>query len=402
MQPQGLLHKIFENKSVNVHRFTLNNVLQCSITLTRINKLNLTSLGRNLSRKNKPRSNVKKVDRLLGNTSLQKESISFYKILNDFLITEDSAPWIHIDWSCICSITKLYLLRASLSLSGRSIVIYEECHLKKNENNHATHKNFLNNLKSLLPSSTKPIIITDAGFRALWFSYIVKLGWDFVGRIRNKNSVLLESSSKWQLSSDFYEKATGIPTCIGHGMLTESTKIPVNFVLYKDGSKNRHRINKKKDLKPSGRVERYSKAQKEPWLLATSLQKGKELAIKSVNIYRQRMRIEENFRDTKCTRFGFGLKESRSRSTGRMKILLLIAAIATFICWIAGIHGKNRGVSSDFQVQSAKFNKSLSTVYLGREILKRGFKITKKEFLHTLNLLFDLVINTQIEEHSYA
>jgi hypothetical protein len=401
MQPIGLLHKFFENKAVNVHRFTLNNLLQCSITLTRVNKLNLTSLGRNFSKKNKTRSNVKKVDRLLGNTSLQKESTSFYKVFNKFLITEGSIPWIHIDWSCICSTTKLYLLRASLSLSGRSIVIYEECHPKKNENNHAIHKEFLNNLKSLLPVSAKPIIVTDAGFRALWFSYILKLGWDFVGRIRNKNSVLLESSSKWQLSRDFYKKSTGMPTCIGHGILTKSTRVPVNFVLYKGGSKNRHRINKKKDLKPGGMAERYSNAQKEPWLLATSLQESKELAIKSVNIYRQRMRIEENFRDTKCTRFGFGLKESRSRSTERMKILLLIAVIATFICWIAGIHGKNVGVASDFQVQSAKF-KSLSTVYLGKEILKRSFKITKKELFHILNLLFDLVINTQIEEHSYA
>jgi hypothetical protein len=400
MQPIGLLHKIFENESTNVHCFTLNNLLQCSITLTRINKLNLTSLGRNFSKKNKTRSNVKKVDRLLGNISLQNESVSFYKILNKFTVTENSTPWIHIDWSCICSTTNLYLLRASISSSGRSIVIYEECHPKKNENNHATHKNFLDNLKSLLPDSTKPIIVTDAGFRALWFSYILKLGWDFVGRVRNKNSVLLGPSSKWQLSSNFYEKATGVPTCIGHGILTESTKVPVNFVLYKGKSKKRHRVNKKENLKPGGMAERYSKAQKEPWLLATSLRGLKDLAIKTVNVYRQRMRIEENFRDTKCTRFGFGLKESRSRSTERMKILLLVAAIATFICWIAGIHGKNKGIASDFQVHSAKF-KSLSIVYLGKEILKREFKITKNEFLHTLNLLFDLVINTQTEEHSY-
>jgi hypothetical protein len=38
-------------------------------------------------------------------------------------------------------------------VSGRSIVIYEECHSKEKENNHATHKKFLNNLKSILPSS---------------------------------------------------------------------------------------------------------------------------------------------------------------------------------------------------------------------------------------------------------
>lgn len=58
----------------------------------------------------------------------------------------------------------LYVLRASLSMSGRSMVIYEESHPKKKENNHATHKEFLNQLKKLLPSSVTPIIVTDAGF----------------------------------------------------------------------------------------------------------------------------------------------------------------------------------------------------------------------------------------------
>ncbi|KTD76104.1 transposase, partial [Legionella waltersii] len=65
--------------------------------------------------------------------------------------------------------TNLYLLRASISVKGRSIVLYEECHPKKKENNHVVHKQFLKNLKAILPSCATPIIVTDGGFRAPWF-----------------------------------------------------------------------------------------------------------------------------------------------------------------------------------------------------------------------------------------
>ncbi len=397
MQQKGLLHKIFKKKSFNVHSYTLNNLFQSSEILIRTNKLNLSTLGRNFSKENKQRSNIKKIDRLLGNDSLQNESIFFYQALTEFLIYKKSTPWIHIDWSCISSVTNLYLLRASLSMSGRSIVIYEECHPKKNENNQVTHTNFLNNLKSILPSSAKPIIVTDAGFRASWFSNVVTLGWDFVGRIRNKNSVFLDSSKNWQLSGSLYKKATSIPTFLGGGTLTKRKKIFVNFILHKGKSKNRGRKNKREDLRPGNMCERYSKSHKEPWLLATTLESSDDLALKTVNIYRQRMRIEENFRDTKSTRFGFGLNECRTRSTERMKILLLIGAIATFLCWIAGVSADADGIASDFQVQSAKFKRSISIVYLGKEVLKRRMKITKKQFSYAIKLLLDISINSQME-----
>ena len=120
-----------------------------------------------------------------------------------------------------------------------------------------------------------------------------------------------------------------------------------------------------------------------------------------VNIYRQRMRIEENFRDTKCTRYGFGLKESRSRSTERMKVLLLIAAIATFACWLAALFTRLYGDAASYQAHSSKFISVLSSVYLGREALKKEFKITKKQFISILRILFDINIAAQLETATY-
>ena len=55
-------------------------------------------------------------------------------------------------------------------------------------------------------------------------------------------------------------------------------------------------------------------------------------AKKAAKIYRECMQIEEKFKDTKDRRYGFGLNESNTKTTERMNVLLLIAAIATFAC----------------------------------------------------------------------
>lgn len=401
MQLMTLLHKMIEKELPFVHKTRLESLMSACATAIRTNKLYLTGLGRDMSNKNKTSSNIQKIDRLLGNKHFQNERDAFYSMISSHLVGENSTPWIHIDWSCINSVTNLYVLRASLSMSGRAIVVYEECYTKKEENNHSTHKAFLNKLKTILPESVKPIIVTDAGFRAPWFAYVRSLGWDFVGRLRNKNLILMNNETTWQLSKTLFDKATGKPTWIGHGLLTQEGKVPANFVLYKGANKKRHKLNRNKKLSRSGKSKLYSKANKEPWVLVTSLFLTKDIAKQAVNIYRQRMRIEENIRDTKCPHYGLGLKKSLSRTPERMGVLLLIAAIATFAAWIAGIFTTLAGKASDFQAHSAKFTTVLSKVYLGREAVKRGLDITKKQLNTILKMLYQIVINTQLEKYNY-
>jgi len=109
------------------------------------------------------------------------------------------------------------------------------------------------------------------------------------------------------------------------------------------------------------------------------------------------MRIEENIRDTKCPHYGLGLKSSRSKSSARLGILLLIAAIATFAAWLAGIETKRRGRATDFQAHSAKFKSSLSIVFLGRQALKKGFKINEIQLFRALKMLLQINKETQLE-----
>lgn len=396
-----LLHKKFEKQLPEVHSIRLKSLMIACKTAVCDKQLSLTSLGRSISNSNQESSNIQKMDRLLGNGILQRERVSFYEQMTSYVVNRNSMPWIHIDWTCINSTTNLYVLRASLSMKGRSIVVYEECYPKKKENSHATHKEFLNKLKSILPVHVTPVIVTDAGFRAPWFAYILKLGWHFVGRLRNKNLITINETNTWTLSSSYFEQATSVPKFIGQGLLTEEGKVPVNFVLYKSKEKGRHQANKNKKNSKSSKSKRYSKAHKEPWLLVTSLN-AKEKPVLITNIYRQRMRIEENIRDTKCHHYGLGLKSSLTRCPLRMNILLLIAAIATLAAWLAGLFTKYRGFASDFQVHSAKFTTVLSIVFLGRRALKKGFRMTVKQFQITLNLLYEVALHAQNEKPHYG
>lgn len=113
----------------------------------------------------------------------------------------------------------------------------------------------------------------------------------------------MSNTADWSLSSTYFEQATAQPIYIGHGLLTHETRLPTNFVLYKSPRKGRKTLTlNKKKKRSGGKNKAYSKSHKEPWLLVTSLAEAKIKPFLVVNIYRQRMRIEENIRDTKSTR----------------------------------------------------------------------------------------------------
>ena len=397
MQLMRLLHTFFKKECPNVHKIRLNNLINASKTLIETNCLSVTSIGRNLPGKAQERSNIRKMDRFVSNKHLANEVVGFYQVMNQYLLPSSGDVWIHVDWTCLSSTHNQYLLRASLTMKGRSIVLYEEPHTKQGENNHSVHKTFLNNLKSILPDGIKPIIVTDAGFRALWFAHVRSLGWNFVGRLRNKNAILLEGEKQWQLSHTLFQQATGKPKYTGHALLTEKGKVPVEVVLYKAISKNRHKLNKNGKPSKSGKSKIYSKAYKEPWVLVTSLSSVKEKPSIAVNIYKQRIRIEENFRDTKCKRYGFGLDESLSQSPRRFRILLLIVAIANFAAWLSGLFTKDKGRSSHFQAQSASNTNAISIVFLGKRALKKGFRIGRRQFEFLLKSLANVNVTAQLE-----
>ena len=290
MQLPKLLHKIFQEEMPFVHQARLKTLLEVVEALVLGKRLTLTALGRQLAR-GKTRSNIRKVDRLLGNPHLQREKTDYYRALNQRLIAPGSRPRISVDWSCLSARHQLYVLRAGLSVKGRSIVVYEEVHRKKNENHHPTHQAFLRRLATVLPTRVRPILITDAGFRCPWFNAVQAMGWDYVGRIRHHNALMLDKTDTWILSKCLYARTTGTARYLGMGYLTRRLRLATHVILFKGRAKHRHALTHRKTVRRSSHSQRHAACHKEPWVLVTSLTPTRGLAQTAVALYQQRMQI---------------------------------------------------------------------------------------------------------------
>ncbi|ABU71550.1 hypothetical protein VIBHAR_02589 [Vibrio campbellii ATCC BAA-1116] len=80
-------------------------------------------------------------------------------------------------------------LRASVSVKGRAVTLYEQAFKYKNYNSPKSHQYFLDKLQSLLPNGCTPIIVSDAGFRNTWFRQVANKGWFWLGRVRGEVSI---------------------------------------------------------------------------------------------------------------------------------------------------------------------------------------------------------------------
>ena len=58
------------------------------------------------------------------------------------------------------------------------------------------------------------------------------------------------------------------------------------------------------------------------------------------------MQIEETFRDLKSPAYGLGLRHSRTSSSERFDIMLLIALMLQLTCWLAGVHAPETKVGT--------------------------------------------------------
>ncbi|NIP51363.1 MAG: IS4 family transposase, partial [candidate division Zixibacteria bacterium] len=190
---------------------------------------------------------------------------------------------------------------------GRSHTLYEEVHTVHTKEKPTSHKRFMLKLKSMLPDDCRPIIVTDGGFRAPWFKMMIKLGWDYVGRIRGQTKYRETEHHQWKPIKHYYRRATKTPTYLGCMDVTRNNTFHCQLVLYKGKAKGRHRLNQAGERTYCKHSEVHAEREKEPWILATSLPVTSKLAKRVVRIYSTRMQIEESFRDIKSYRLGIGL-----------------------------------------------------------------------------------------------
>jgi len=334
-------------------------------------RVSVTYLGRGLKNDSDTdkKHDIKRADRLIGNSHLHSERLCFYEFMTEMLVGNNRHPFIIVDWSPINGNGIFQLLRASIPMGGRALTLYEKVYPESELNAEYAHQELLNNLQRCLPADCQPIILSDAIFKTPWFKAIERKGWYWVGRVRG-NVYLSSDKDSWQSCKKWFKNATSRARKLGDIFYSKSTQFKCEAVLYQGASKGRIK-KKKRGGKSQCTTDKYQQQKaKEPWLLIFNLPKRlKVTAKKVVNIYRQRMQIEESFRDTKNTKLGISLEQANSRSAARYDNLLLVAAMILFVLWCLGFASDKLNQQRLLQANTEKKRRVLSYIYLGREVV---------------------------------
>ena len=151
------------------------------------------------------------------------------------------------------------------------------------------HQAFLIKLKSILPETCRPYVVTDAGFKNPWFQAVLALGWDYIGRVRGK--VNYDDGTGYKPITILFEMGSSTPKSLGELHLARDNPLKTNCYIYKQKLKGRHKLTTVGTVSKQKNDIAYSKSHHEPWLIASSL-KGFTATRMVMNIYKLRMTIE--------------------------------------------------------------------------------------------------------------
>lgn len=371
MHALRIVQELIRTRCPCIHAARMKVMLAAVAAAVRSRRLTLTELGRALIGTARVKHNIKRIDRLLGNSHLGAERFSLYQALARRLVGALHEPLIVVDWSDLSADRRWQLLRAALPIGGRCLTLYEEVHPLTRFGNPRVHRRFLQKLKAVLPEGVRPILITDAGFRAPWFKAVNRLGWHWIGRIRNRTYLRPQAAEAWIGCKTLYAQARARAQTLGAYDIVRSN--PVACCLHLIKRRKKHRVSKSVFGKPvrSNQSLKKARAQREPWLLAASPSLAHLSAAQIVNLYAKRMPIEEAFRDLKCARYGLGFSLNLSRSRERLAALLLIALLAFFVLWLIGQEALARGLQFHYQSNTRRSRPVLSLFNLASQLVRR-------------------------------
>lgn len=294
MHATKVCHKVMNDAFSWMHKVRLHSVKANVLASIHEKRSSVTDLGRAIESQAKEKHCIKRADRLLSNPNLYSEHRHVYHTITQLAIGSIRRPVILIDWSDLDGKKAHFLLCASLALEGRSIILYEEVHTLATKEKPKTHRVFLKRFKKMISSDCVPILVTDAGFRTPWFREVESLGWDWVGRIRNRHMIKhCNNSDKndWNDCKTYYQQATATPKYLGRVLMTKRTPIECELVIYKGKPRGRIKKTQFGERAHSKHSNKNAEKEKEPWLLASSLTVNSKLAKQVKRIYATRMQI---------------------------------------------------------------------------------------------------------------
>ncbi|EFR3516786.1 IS4 family transposase [Salmonella enterica] len=382
MPARHVCQNFFRDALAPLHKYRQNALLDATIALINGASLTLTSIGRYLPGTAQVKNKIKRVDRLRGNESLHRNIPLIFRNIIAMLTSQLSLCVIAVDWSGYPS-QEHHVLRASLICDGCSIPLLRWIVPSEKQQNAKVQQAFLNTLAEAVNPEARVIIVTDAGFQNAWFRHIESLGWDFIGRIRGNIQMRLEAKGEYWFRRQELQ-ASSKPEYLGPGMLARSeyARCDGHFYLHKKEPKGRKNKRSRCGIARPSQLKDASPAAKEPWLIFNSTDDFKPRVI--MKLYSRRMQIEQNFRDEKSERFGFGLRASYSRSAGRVLALSLLTTLSTIVLWLVGYHAENKGLHLRYQANSVRIWRVITYLTLAENVLRQSPLILKRTVLRTV------------------
>ncbi|EPD1641897.1 IS4 family transposase [Escherichia coli] len=378
MPARLLCQNFLNNILAPLHLYRQKSLIDATNAVINGASLTLTSIGRHLIGTASVKNKIKRVDRLLGNRHLQNEVSTIFQRITQKITRGMSRVVILIDWSAYHA-SRFQLLRASLACDGRSLPLMS-CVVPSSQTANAdVHERFLESLAECFSPGTDVIVITDAGFQGRWFQQIRSRGWTYICWVLGNHYYNIGDG--WEKVSDSGTKASTTAIYLGEGLLgrDKNAQHEGHFYLYKSKPKGRRfKRSKERATRPSVTAKART-AGKSPWFIFTN---STEFSPKQVmKLYSRRMQIEQNFRDEKNPRWGFGLRFGASHSSGRVTVLSLIATLASIIMWLSGFSLENKGIHHKYQANTVKHRRVISLLKLAENVIRHSPLI-----LNTLSL----------------
>ncbi|MES0612751.1 IS4 family transposase [Klebsiella pneumoniae] len=374
MPARSLCRKFLKNILEPLHLYRQKALIDATSAVINGASLTLTSIGRHLTGTASVKNKIKRVDRLLGNPHLQNEVSTIFHRVTQKITQGMSRAVILIDWSAYHA-SRFQLLRASLACDGRSLPLMSCVVPSSQTANAEVHERFLESLAECFTPETNVIVITDAGFQGRWFQQVSSRGWTYICRVLGNH--YYNVGDGWEKVLDSGKKASTTAIYLGEGLLGRSKEAQHegHFYLYKGKPKGRKFKRSKERSTRASVTAKARTAGKSPWFIFTN---STEFSPKQVmKLYSRRMQIEQNFRDEKNPRWGFGLRFGASHSSERVAVLSLIATLASIIMWLSGFSLENSGIHHKYQANTVKHRRVISLLKLAENVFRHSPLILK-------------------------
>ena len=260
-------------------------------------RVSQADVGRAMETDTVAKHNIKRVSRFVRNSRVDMAE-GCRGLVTFSAKTASRCLVVALDW---VDIGKYKVLKAAVPIRGRAapilFAVYPKWRLKRSQN--AFEEAFLELLATFLPARTWTIIVADRGFaRAELVSKLRELEMNHVIRV---NAEVRFASDRFKDLLSRHGVREGCHRDLGFGRHTARRPVERRVIV------------------------RWERGYEEPAILGTDLSWNWRNV---VEVFTQRMSIEELFRDEKNIRYGWGLRQTKVGTAGRLERLLLVLAFA--------------------------------------------------------------------------